>query len=245
MKILLVHSRLSLSAGLLSGLKGFSTGVCLLPAAPGTEHYASSLEMCSCASRITEEQWRGQPSHHSAVRIHGGSHHLLWGQDRKWNPNVGRESHDLQHHRGLFQCSSILGSQQVLPAFWHTVRHSWCRLLWMLLSLQPSCQTFCQEGCFPVECRTQYHGIRGSMSRGAEPTQKHWLWFWKLSESKQQVIILCWPKNRDFTKLIIFKPVASKSYIFMSTVEPTWVLYFLNYVRITTSYVINVNLNWT
>lgn len=154
MKILLVHSGLPLSAGLLSGLKGFSTGVCLLPAAPGTEHYASSLGTCSCASRITEEQWQGQPSHHSAVRIHGGSHHLLWGQDRKWNPNVGRESHDLQHHRGLFQCSSTLGSQQVLPAFWHMVRHGWCRLFWMLLSLQPSCQTFCQEGCFPVECRT-------------------------------------------------------------------------------------------
>lgn len=52
MKILLVHSGLPPSAGLVSGLKGFSTGVRLLPAAPGTEHYASSLETCSCASRI-------------------------------------------------------------------------------------------------------------------------------------------------------------------------------------------------
>lgn len=56
MKILPVHSGLPPSAGLASSLKEFSTGVHLLPAAPGTEHYASSLETCSCASKIIEEQ---------------------------------------------------------------------------------------------------------------------------------------------------------------------------------------------
>lgn len=86
--------------------------------------------------------------------------------------------------------------------------------------------------------------FRGSISRGAESAQKNWLWFWKLSESKQQVIILYWPKNRDFAKLVIFKPVISKSYIFMSTVEPPWVLHVLNYVRITTNSVINVILSF-
>lgn len=144
MKILLVHSGLPPSAGLVSGLKGFSTGVCLLPAAPGTEHYASSLETCSCASRITplsseDPQWLSSS---------------LTGTGQEMKPECRKRVPWLTAPQRLFQCCSTLGSQQVLPAFWHTVRHGWCRLFWMHLSLQPSYQTFCQEGCFPVECRT-------------------------------------------------------------------------------------------
>lgn len=71
MKILPIHSGLPPSASLASGLRGFSTGVCLLPAAPGTEHYASSL-------RLAAVPLRSQRSSDRPTLPPRGSEHLRW-----------------------------------------------------------------------------------------------------------------------------------------------------------------------
>lgn len=131
MEIFLVHSRLPPNAGLASDLQGslllrssFSAGVHVLPAPPGREHYANSLGTCSHGSKITEERRleNANPPCHSAAKIYGGFHHLLWGQEGKRKPISRRKSpRGLQLHGGLFQWSTF-GSQQVLPAFWRSVK---------------------------------------------------------------------------------------------------------------------------
>lgn len=142
------------SAGLASDLKealllrsSFSAAVHLLPAPPGTECYANSLETHSCPLKSQRSSDGGTDSpRHSAVRVYGGSHHLLWGLEGKWKPKSRRKSpRGLQPTGGFFQWRTFGLSKCFQTS--DTRSDSWLvpRLFWTHLSLQLSCQIFWQK----------------------------------------------------------------------------------------------------
>lgn len=122
----------------------------------------------------------------------------------------------------------------------HGKTHGWC----------PGCsECTCLYG-FPANVLPEralssgvWNGHDAIQIRGSQVRPEKWTLiletFRKQTAGNNSMLI----KEQRFYQVDYLKSVKSKSYILMSTVESTWVLYFLNYVRITTNSVVHVILN--